>query len=470
MFFHQRFIPGLAIASYVVGDEKAKTVAVIDPTRDVDEYVRLAKEEGLHITHVLETHVHADYVSGSAELKARLGGKPEVVVSGMGGPEWTPPYADRVVKDGDEVALGNVRLKAVHTPGHTPEHVTWALYDDTRSRDTPWLLFTGDFVFVGDVGRPDLLGPGEQKALARQLYASVFEKLAAVPDFTEIFPAHGPGSLCGKAIGSRRSSTLGYERQFNPALRKAPEAEWTEALLKDMPLAPPYFKLMKRVNAAGPTVLGLDPPGQRRFTAKELHERACADCMVVDVRAKEAYASAHVPGSINIPLGQNLPSWAGWVLPYDKRLVIVPGDPAEMPEVVTHLIRVGLDQIEGYLEDGMDAWENHGFPLSQLGTASVQDLASRLATTGPGRPFVLDVRTETEWAGGHIDGALHVHGGVLKDRFEEVPKDRPVAVVCGTGYRGSIAASFLKSHGYADVSNVLGGMTAWKAAGLPVAR
>jgi hydroxyacylglutathione hydrolase len=467
MFFHQRFIPGLAIASYMVGDEKAKEVAVIDPTRDVDEYIRLAKAEGLHITHILETHVHADYVSGSAELKARLDGKAKVVVSGMGGKEWTPPYADIVVKDGDDVKLGNIRLKAVHTPGHTPEHVTWALYDDTRSKDTPWLLFTGDFVFVGDVGRPDLLGPDEQKALAHQLYQSLFEKLKAVPDFTEVFPAHGPGSLCGKAIGSRRSSSLGFERRFSRALQPAPEAQWTETLLRDMPLAPPYFKLMKKVNAAGPKILGHELPGQRRFTAKELHDRLCVDCLTVDVRPKEAFAAAHIPGSINIPLGQNLPSWAGWVLPYDKNLVIVPSNPSEMPEVVTHLIRVGLDRIEGYLEDGMDAWENQGFPISQLGSISAQDLASRLQNGNGQKPFVLDVRTESEWNGGHIDGALHIHGGVLKERYQEVPKDRPVDVICGTGYRGSIAASFLRSHGYEDVSNVLGGMTAWRAAGMP---
>jgi hydroxyacylglutathione hydrolase len=468
MFFHQRFIPGLAIASYMVGDEKAKQVAVIDPTRDVDEYIQIAKDEGLHITHILETHVHADYVSGSAELKSRLDGKPQVVVSGMGGKQWTPPYADQVVKDGDELMLGNIRLKAVHTPGHTPEHVTWALYDNTRSEDVPWLLFTGDFLFVGDVGRPDLLGPDEQEALAHQLYASVFEKLNAMPDYTEIFPAHGSGSLCGKAIGSRRSSTLGFERKFNPALQPADEAEWTDTLLKNMPLAPPYFKLMKKVNSAGPAVLGKDLPGQKRFTAKELHDRVCADCMVVDVRAKEAYATAHIPGSINIPLGQNLPSWAGWVLPYDKRLLIVPSTPSEMHEVVTHLIRVGLDRIEGYLDDGMDAWENQGFELSQLGSISAQELSARLSAKSP--PFVLDVRTESEWSSGHIDGALHIHGGVLKERYDEVPRDRPIAVICGTGYRGSIAASFLKSNGYDDVSNVLGGMTAWKAAELPTTK
>jgi len=467
VFFHQRFVPGLAIASYMVGDEKTKEVVVIDPTRDVDPYVDTAKAEGLHITHVLETHVHADYVSGSAELKARLGGKPQVVCSGMGGGEWTPPYADVVAKDGDEVKLGGIRLRAMHTPGHTPEHVAWVLYDDSRSKDTPWLAFTGDFVFVGDVGRPDLLGSEQQKELAHRLYHSVFQRLPSLPDFTEIFPGHGAGSLCGKAIGSRRSSTLGFERRFNPSLQSADEAQWTQNLLKDMPLAPPYFRRMKQVNSKGPAILGHEFPGQKRFTAKEIHARLCEHCLVVDVRPKEAFAAAHVPGSINIPLGPNLPSWAGWVLPYDKHLAIVAGSPSEVPEVVTHLLRVGLDDIPGYMEDGIEGWENHGFPLSKLETISAQELAMRMKSGGAERPLVLDVRTSGEWNGGHIDGAMHVHGGVLKDRLADIPKDRPVAVICGTGYRGSIAASFLKSHGYEQVANVLGGMSAWRGAELP---
>src|SRR5439155_23905981 len=247
MFFHQRFIPGLAIASYMVGDEKAKEVAVIDPTRDVDEYIRVAKDEGLRITQILETHVHADFVSGSAELKARLKGEPVIHVSGMGGKEWTPPYADQVAqREGHEVKVGSLRLAAMHTPGHTPEHVSWALFDDSRSKETPWLIFTGDFLFVGDVGRPDLLGEEARKALAHQLYQSVFEKLPPLADFTEIFPAHSSGSLCGKALSSRRSSTIGFERRFNGSLRPMAEAQWIERLLSGMPLAPPCFRRMTK--------------------------------------------------------------------------------------------------------------------------------------------------------------------------------------------------------------------------------
>ncbi len=465
MFFHQRFIPGLAIASYMVGDEKTKQVAVIDPTRDVDEYLRIARDEGLKITHILETHVHADFVSGSAELKARLNGEPIVCVSGMGGAQWTPPYADQVVRDGDEVQVGVLRLRAMHTPGHTPEHVMWGLFDKSRSADVPWLIFTGDFLFVGDVGRPDLLGEEARRELAHQLYQSVFNTLAPLPDFTEIFPAHGAGSLCGKAIGSRRSSTLGFERRFNPSLAPMDEPQWTQRLLSGMPLAPPYFRRMKKLNAEGPPLLGHHLPGQQRFSAAEIHERLCDHCMLVDVRPKEAFAAAHVPGSINIPLGPNLPTWAGWVLPHDKHLGIVASHPSEVPTVVTHLTRVGLDGVVGFMEDGMDAWQNHGFEIGQLRSLSVHALAEHLQGPESRRPFVLDVRTQGEYLTGHVEGALHVHGGLLQERLADVPRDRPVAVICGTGYRGSIAASFLQSQGYTDVANVLGGMSAWKAAG-----
>ena len=468
MFFHQRFIPGLAIASYIVGDTKSRRVAVIDPTRDIDEYIQIADREGLRITDIVETHVHADYVSGSAELKARLREKPVVHCSGCGGKQWVPPHADQVASDGHEIPLGSIRLKAMHTPGHTPEHLSWALFDDTRSRDTPWLLFTGDFLFVGDVGRPDLLGPEERKQLAHQLYQSVFERLQSLPDFTEIYPAHGAGSLCGKALGSRRSSSLGYERRFNRSLQATSEQQWTENLLRDMPLAPPYFKLMKQMNAAGPRILGHDLPGQRRFSAAELRERLGKGSLTVDVRPKEAFAAAHIPGSINIPLGHNLPTWAGWVLPYDRPLIIVPGAPSDMPEVITHFTRVGLDSIEGYLEDALDTWQSSGLELGQLQTITVQDLSRHIKGSGSLAPFVLDVRTDSEWNAGHIEGATHIHGGLLKERHPRIPRDRTIAVICGTGYRASIAASFLKSEGSENVANVLGGMTAWRAAGLPV--
>lgn len=463
MFFHQRFIPGLAIYSYIVGDENTKEAAVIDPTRDVDEFIEIAKREGLHINHVLETHVHADFVSGSREMKDRLGEDVTIHASGLGGKDWTPSYADHVVQDGDEVKMGSVRLKAIHTPGHTLEHVSWALFDDTRSADTPWLIFTGDFVFVGDVGRPDLLGEEARKVLAHQLYQSVFGKLPPIPDFTEIFPGHGAGSLCGKAIGSRASSTLGYERRFNTALIEKPEQEWIDNLMDQMPLSPPYFARMKRINKEGPKVIGPSLPGQRRWSAQEVHEQMCENCLIVDVRSKESFAAAHIPGAINIPFGATLPTWAGWVLPYDRPTLIVLNDATQMPEVTTHLLRVGFDEIQGYLEGGMDAWQTSGYEMATLTTMTVQTLAESINDV-----TVLDVRTEKEWNKSHIAGAIHIHGGKLQENFERVPRDKPVVVICGSGYRGTIAGSFLKREGYENVSNVLGGMSAWQAAGLPV--
>jgi len=467
MLLHQRFIPGLAIASYLVGDERTGEAAVIDPTRDVEEYLTFARDNDLHIGHILETHVHADFVSGARELKARLKDQPVIHSSGMGGAEWTPPYADQVSKDGDEVQFGSMRLKAIHTPGHTPEHVSWALYDDTRSKETPWIMFTGDFLFVGDVGRPDLLGAEAQRQLAHQLYQSVFDKLPAVPDITEIFPAHGAGSLCGKAISSRRSSTVGFERRFNSVLTRKPEEQWIRDLMADMPLAPPYFRRMKKVNQEGPAILGPELPGLRRWSVKEVHDRVCEKCLILDVRSKEAFAAAHIPDAINIPFGPQLPTWAGWVLPYDRPIQLIVDHAAQVPEVVTHLIRVGFDEVQGYVQGGIDGWETSGYPLAMLATMSVHQLRDRLSQ-GPDRVTVLDVRTEKEWNAGHIDSAIHIHGGKLQERFADVPRSKPVAVICGSGYRASIAASFLKREGYADVTNVVGGMSAWKAADLPM--
>jgi hydroxyacylglutathione hydrolase len=452
-----------------VGDEKSGEAAVIDPTRDVDDFLRYARDHDLHIRHIIETHVHADFVSGSRELKARLQGEPLIHCSGHGGPDWTQPYADQHVREGTTIQMGNLHLGFRHTPGHTPEHLAISLTDASRSAEVPWLVFTGDFLFVGDVGRPDLLGEQAQKELAHLLYKSVFERLPALPDFTEIFPAHGAGSLCGKALSSRRSSTVGYERRFNPALVQKPEDQWVRDLLAGMPLAPPYFRRMKKINKEGPPILGPELPGQKGWSARQVHERVCEHCLILDVRSKEAFAAAHIPNAINIPFGPNLPTWAGWVLPYDRPTLVILDGPTQMPEVATHLIRVGFDEVAGYLEGGLETWETSGYPLATLTTTSVHSLSKELVAA-PGRLTVLDVRTDGEWNAGHIDGAIHIHGGKLQERFAEVPKDRPVAVVCGSGYRASIVASFLQREGYAEVRNVIGGMSAWKAAGLPMSR
>ena len=466
MILQQRFVPGLAIASYLIGDETTGEAAVVDPTRDTDELIRLAADNGLRIAHILETHVHADFVSGAKELKARLGGAPAIHASGLGGEEWTAAYADHVVKEGDEIRLGPVRLQALHTPGHTPEHVCWAVYDDSRSRTVPWLLFSGDFLFVGDVGRPDLLGEEAQRQLAHRLYQSLFEKLDSIPDITEILPAHGAGSLCGKALSSRRSSTVGFERQFNAALQRKPEEQWVRDLMAGMPPAPPYFRRMKKVNKEGPTVLGTDVPAVAPCPAREVERRLEQKGLVVDVRSKEAFAAAHIPASINIPFGPMLPTWAGWVLPYDRPLVLVAESPGQVPAAAKHLLRVGFDNLAGSLEGGIEDWEMAGLPLTSLATLSAQELGRRLRQNRSDLA-VLDVRTDGEWSAGHIEGARHIMLGKLPERLSEVPRNRPVALVCASGYRGAIAASLLRREGYWQVSNVIGGMRAWQAAGLP---
>lgn len=466
MLFHQRFVPGLAIASYIIGDEKTGEAAVIDPTRDVEDFVHYAEQNGLHIRHIIETHVHADFVCGSKQLKSRLNDEPIIYCSGYGGDDWTQHFADKHVQVGDSIDMGKLRFEFLHVPGHTPEHIAITLFDTSRSRDTPWLMFSGDFLFVGDVGRPDLLGEEAKKELAHQLYESCFKRLSQLPDITEVFPAHGAGSLCGKAIGSRRSSTLGFERRFNASLQEKPEPTWVKDLLDEMPLSPPYFKRMKKVNRDGPPIIDVQSTGQRRFSAAELHDRTCEECLVLDVRSKEAFAAVHIPGAINIPIGNNLPTWAGWVLPYDRPILLISDDPSQVDEVATNLLRVGFDDVQGYLQDGMNAWETAGYPLAMLNTMSVHDLDKQRHTEK--QLSIVDVRTEKEWNDGHIEGAIHIHGGQLEDKLPELPKDKPTAVICGSGYRASIAASFLQRAGFDQVTNVIGGMTAWKSAKLSV--
>ncbi|MCA9253939.1 MAG: hypothetical protein KDA54_22655, partial [Phycisphaerales bacterium] len=257
------------------------------------------------------------------------------------------------------------------------------------------------------------------------------------------------------------SSTVGYERHFNAALIEKPEAQWIGDLMDQMPLSPPYFARMKRINKEGPKVLGAELPGQCVLTVDEVHGRKDVSHLVLDVRSKEAFAAGHIPGAINIPLGPMLPTWAGWILPYDRPILVVADDVKQMPTVATHLVRVGFDDVQGFLI-GMDDWEKRGYGVAKLPTMTVQQLHDRI-----GNMIVLDVRTESEWNNGHIDGAIHVHGGTLPQNFDRVPRDQPVAVICGSGYRGSIAASLLKREGYTDIANVDGGMSAWSAAGYP---
>ncbi|CCB92217.1 uncharacterized protein ycbL [Waddlia chondrophila 2032/99] len=459
MFFHRRTIPGLAIHSYLIGNESSGECAVIDPVRDVEEYLQLTKENGLEICYILETHVHADFVSGSKELKKASKGKAQIYCSGLGGEAWTPSYADCVVKDGDEIAMGNLVLKAIHTPGHTPEHISWLLSEDGEEIK----LFTGDLLFVGAVGRPDLLGKEEVDRLSHQLYDSVFKKLSQFSDFVEVRPAHGAGSLCGKALGSAPYSSMGIERSHNLYLKEKPENEWINALLDEMPLAPHYFTRMKKVNIKGAEFVEKVTKDLKPLTVKEVKEKSAEGAMFLDLRSKEAFSSAHIPGSINIPISPQVSTWAGWVLPYPTPVVLILEEDEHLEPAVTQLLRIGYDCILGFLKGGIREWETSGSKLSELNILSVQDLIKNLGDT-----FVVDIRTKSEWDRGHIQSAHFIEGGQIAERMNEIPKDQQVAVICGSGFRASIIVSLLKRSGYDKISNVFGGMQAWIQEGYPV--
>jgi hydroxyacylglutathione hydrolase len=456
---------GLAQHSYAVGCEGAGRVAIVDPRRDVDVYLDFASRRRLAIGHVLETHVHADYASGARELAARTGA--ELLLSAYdAGERYEVAFPHRELRDGGSVAIGNVRLVALHTPGHTPEHLAFLVYDGVRSASVPVALLSGDFLFVGSLGRPDLLGDEATDRLARTLFRSVREKLAGLPDGVEVHPGHGAGSMCGAGMSARPLSTLGFERAANRYLDPGlSEDAFVRRLLDSAPPFPPYYLRMKELNSCGPPRLdgvpgrdAIDPERFRRLAEDGEH-------LVVDVRDRLAFAGGHVPGAFGIGADGSLSTWAGWVLPYGRPLLLVADDATQAEEAARALVRVGHDRLAGRLDGGMKLWIERGMPVATLAQLPVRDLQ---AAVDAGRaPRVLDVRTEAEWRQGHIPGALHLPGGEVAARLDELPPG-PLAVVCGAGYRSTVIASLLQRTGRHQVSNVPGGMGAWSRAGLPV--
>ncbi len=358
-----------------------------------------------------------------------------------------------------------MRLEPLHTPGHTPEHVSFLVYDGSRSRDVPQILISGDFLFVGSLGRPDLLGEDAKLALARAQFASVRHKLAGLPDGLEVHPAHGAGSMCGAGMSARPFSTLGFERIANPYLDPGlTEDAFVEKLLGASPPFPPYYRRMKTLNSAGPPTLdGL--PGRREIPAPEFRALAVAGHVVVDLRDQLAFGGGHVPGSLGIGVAGSLSTWAAWVVPYDTPILLVAGSPADVEPAVRALVRVGLDDVRGSLQGGIAAWREAGFPTETVPQIDVRALHGSVAAGE--RPALVDVRSDAEWNGGHVEGAVHVMGGFLQDRLDEVPRGNGVVLICGSGYRSTVAASVLRRNGFQGVVNVTGGMQAWRRAGLP---
>jgi hydroxyacylglutathione hydrolase len=464
----------LAQASYLVGCQATGEAVVIDPSRDIEQYLRLAETEGVRITHVTETHIHADFVSGARELAHRTGA--QLLLSDEGDADWKYAFAQaagaRLLKDGDEFMVGNLKFQVMHTPGHTPEHISFVV-TDTPATSRPMGVFTGDFVFVGDVGRPDLLEKaakvvGTMEAGARTLFRSI-QRFKALPDHLQIWPGHGAGSACGKALGAVPQSTLGYEKIANWGLQVEDEDEFVGMVLAGQPEPPKYFAEMKRINKVGPDILG----GFRRperLSLEALETQLENKAQVVDTRTAEAYAAGHVPGTVNIPLNKSFNTWAGWLLPYDRdfHLIVDAGDAERVDEAVRDLAMIGLDRIGGYFgTEVLDDWQRAGRELATIPQISVAELAERVTRQDVA---VVDVRGLSEWEAGHLEGVPNIPVGYLTDHLDELPRDRPLVVHCQGGARSAIAASVLKANGFDNVVNVTGGFAEWQQRGLPVER
>lgn len=468
MLLKRFYDDGLAQASFLVGCQATGEAIVLDPNRDVEQYLAAARAEGLRITHVTETHIHADFVSGSRELASRTGAS--LLLSAEGGRDWQYRFARAagatLLHDGDSFMVGNLRFDVMHTPGHTPEHLTF-IVTDTPATLRPMGAFTGDFIFVGDVGRPDLLEraahvEGTMDASARQLFRSL-RRFAGQPDYLQLWPGHGAGSACGKALGAVPQTTLGYERVVNWAFGISDEDEFVRAVLAGQPEPPAYFAEMKRVNRDGPAILGAwpDPP---TFDSASLSDVLASGAVVVDLRPASAFAEGHVPGTLNIPLNKSFTNWAGSLLPYNRDIyLIVPDGPGRSAAAIRALAMIGLDGVRGvFPESAIAAWGKRR-KLQQVPQVDAPALSAR-----HGEVTVVDVRGQSEWDAGHIPGAVHLPLATLANRLHELPRDTPLVLQCQGGGRSSIASALLQANGFEDVTNLRGGIRGWREAGLPM--
>jgi len=450
--FQRFYDEGLAQSSFFIACPRAREAVVIDPRRDVDVYVELARAHDLRIVYSFETHVHADFACGARELAA-VGAKT------ISGPGSNLRYAHHQVAHGERVRVGDLSIEFMHTPGHTPEHLSVL----TSQPDQPVRLFTGDTLFVGAVGRPDLLGDEQTRRLAGELYDSLFRKILVLDDRIQVHPGHGAGSLCGAGIGNEPFTTIGQEKRFNPMLQHPSREAFVAAVLADLPDTPPYFPRMKKLNQEGPPLLGLvnGYSGPAPISPASAASAVRAGALLIDLRGASAFATAHPLGALNLAFGQKVGYWAGYVLPNDARVVLLAADQREATEAARQLLRVGVSRIDGYINGGFEAWQGAGLPTAAFPLTNVQDLHGELRGGRP--PLVVDVRTTREWNAGHIDGAVHIPLGDLARRASELPRDRNVATICEGGYRSSLAASVLARAGLDLVVNVTGGMAAWRA-------
>jgi hydroxyacylglutathione hydrolase len=461
MILQQFYLQSLGHASYLIGAEQTGEALVLDVRRDVEVYVAAARQHGLRLRYAADTHQHNDYLTGICELPQHA----EVQL--LAGARAELGYPVRHMADGERLEMGEVVFEVLHTPGHTPEHISLLVTDRSRG-EAPTLLLAGGALLVGDVGRPDLLGSQADTAHhARELCRTLHKKILTLPDHVEVYPTHVAGSLCGGHIGSRLSTTIGYERRMNALLAhlSAQDTFVAQCLnLHHLPAVPPYWRRMRQLNQAGPPPLGVlpEPPALRPAAFEELQR---AGALVLDCRQAEAFA-VHIPGALNVGLGPSFPTWAGTVLPAEAAILLVLEDPSQVWEACWQLLRIGYDLPMGRLAGGMLAWQTAGKALAQLPQWTVWNLQQHLKQDR--QLIVLDVRQPQEWREGHIAEALFITGAELPARSEEVPKDRSVAVICGSGYRSSAIASLLQHRGHPKVMNNLGGMAGWRAGGLQI--
>ncbi|MGB3716886.1 MAG: rhodanese-like domain-containing protein [Candidatus Promineifilaceae bacterium] len=461
----------LAQASYFVGCQETNEAIVIDPARFVDQYLELAETEGMRIVGATETHIHADFVSGVREIADRTGAT--LYLSDNGDEFWKYAFAGEYLyeplKEGSTFAVGNIKFEVLHTPGHTPEHIS-LLMTDTVAADLPMGVFTGDFIFAGDVGRPDLLekaagfADSAEKG-ARQMFHSL-RRFKNFPDYLQIWPGHGAGSACGRDLGAIPSSTMGYEKLFNWAFGQDDEDSFVVELLTGQPEPPRYFAVMKRVNREGPSLLhGTKLPERLHFNRLEnLLEKGVP---FIDTRPAGVFAASHISGTINIPHDSSFIIWAGWLIDYERPYYLIV-DPHTINDVIRDLGAIGLDNCGGYFEtSAIKAWAAAGQKLQCYNIAFPQQVVAEVER---GTVTVVDVRSRAEWDEGHIRGAKHIMLGYLAERFEEIPMDRPVVVQCRIGRRSAIGASLLQSKGFETVTNLMGGIRDWEMARLAITR
>ena len=461
MYFKQFYLGCLAHASYLIGSDGE--AMVVDPQRDVQQYIEEAQKQNLKIKYILETHLHADFVSGHSEL-AKLTGA-EIVISHRAEAE----FKHKAVKDNDELKVGDLKVKVLETPGHTPESVCY-LISDTTDKSAPEKLLTGDTLFIGDVGRPDLVGARgfTQEEMAGQLYDSIFNKLLVLDEETEVYPAHGAGSLCGKNLSTERSSTIGVQKKFNCALKVTNKDEFIEQLCQNLPEIPQYFPVAVRLNKEG--ALSLDElPSPKELSPEEVKELSEKGVTILDTRPAALYGADHIPGSLNISLGGQFASWTGTLIPVEEEIILVAENREAVSEAIVRLARSGHEKIAGFLSGGIAAWKKSGFSLSHIKQVTVQEL-KELRASKEMELQVIDVRRAGEYEDAHVPDAVNLALCDLRENVEKVSTDRPTAVICRSGYRSSIASGILERAGVKEIYNVTGGTSAWIDTGFDVKR